>query len=234
LQDLYLLSTCPLGQLVWLPLSRPERVVRSIGERFFPKAAPPPADCLHRTVRKSDAFPDLGRMCVLLASSRVGFSMNSCVNTRRADILFAISGAGAELCMEALHREGLGGKVVLAHDGEQALDFLFSRGKHVGRSCEDPLRLLLLDSGLTKVSGIEVLRQAKSDARTRTIPAVLLTPPDDADFTSQAYQLGANSCLRRSPDPEKFSQTIRAAGMYWISVNRPACGDLQLRGAAQE
>ena len=161
--------------------------------------------------------------------------MNLNANTHKADILVGESAPEtAELFVEALRDASFAGDIAFARDGEEALSFLFCRAAHAGRSSDDLPRLILLDANLPKVSGVEVLKRAKSDPRTKAIPAVILTSPDDTDFAMDAYQLGANSCLRKSPDRAEFAKSIRAAGVYWIAVNRPASGPGRARGAGPQ
>src|ERR1035437_9476733 len=96
----------------------------------------------------------------------------------------------AELALHALRAENLANHLALARDGEEALDFLFCRGKNSQRSFENPPRLVLLDLKLPKVDGLEVLKQMKSDPRTKAIPVVILTSSrQEADLT-ESYHLG--------------------------------------------
>jgi CheY-like chemotaxis protein len=98
------------------------------------------------------------------------------MNTREAEVLLAEDNpADAELILESLAGEGLADRVHLARDGEEALDFVFCRGRYAHRTFGAPPRLIVLDVKLPKVTGLEVLRQLKRDPRTRAIPVVMLT-----------------------------------------------------------
>ena len=127
-----------------------------------------------------------------------------------------------ELTLHALRAEKLINRIEVARDGEEALDFLFCRGPHAERSFESPPRLILLDLKLPKVDGLEVLRQVKSDARTRAIPVVILTSSREEKDLIEGYQLGTNSYIQKPVDFEQFRQTIRQLGLYWLLVNQPS------------
>jgi two-component system response regulator len=128
----------------------------------------------------------------------------------------------AELALHALRTENLANHIEVARDGEEALDFLFCRGKNGQRSFENPPRLVLLDLKLPKVDGLEVLKRMKSDPRTKAIPVVILTSSrQDADLT-EGYNLGVNSYIQKPVDFEQFRKVVKEAGLYWLVVNQPA------------
>ena len=127
--------------------------------------------------------------------------------------------AEAELTMHALRKERLGNRIELARDGAEALDFLFCRGAHAGRSFTQPPRLVLLDLKLPKVSGHEVLQAMKGDERTKAIPVVVLTSSNQERDLVQCYQLGVNSYIQKPVELHKFQDIVRQFGMYWLMVN---------------
>lgn len=128
--------------------------------------------------------------------------------------------ADAELTVRSL-REGRGGKQIeIARDGEEALDFLFSRGTYAGRKLDEPPRVVLLDLKLPRLSGHEVLRAIKSDGRTRRIPVVVLTSSNHDRDLRECYELGANSYVQKPVDLEEFQETVRQLGSYWLGVNQ--------------
>jgi len=129
--------------------------------------------------------------------------------------------ADAELIMLSLG-EDLVGRIHHVHDGEEALDFLLCRSGYAQRSFEAPLRLILLDIKLPKVSGLEVLEAIKQDPRTRAIPAVLLTSSRLEEDVVRGYQLGANSYIQKPVEFERFREIVRQLGSYWLAVNEPA------------
>ena len=126
-----------------------------------------------------------------------------------------------ELALHALRAENLANHIEVARDGEEALDFLFCRGRHNQRSIENPPRLVLLDLKLPKVDGMEVLRQMKNDPRTKAIPVVILTSYREESDLTQGYHLGVNSYIQKPVDFEQFHKVVKEAGLYWLVVNQP-------------
>ncbi len=126
-----------------------------------------------------------------------------------------------ELTLHALQEENLANKISVARDGEEALEFLFCEGAHAARSFDRPPKLVLLDLKLPKVDGMEVLKRLKADARTRTIPVVILTSSKEERDLVNGYGLGANSYIQKPVDFEKFRDTIKNIGLYWLVINQP-------------
>ena len=125
-----------------------------------------------------------------------------------------------ELTLHALRKENLANNIHVARDGEEALQFLFCNGAHADRSFDAPPRLVLLDLKLPKVDGMEVLRRLKSDARTRTIPVVILTSSKEERDLVNSYGLGANSYIQKPVDFEQFRDTVKSMGFYWLVINQ--------------
>ena len=109
----------------------------------------------------------------------------------------------------------------MVRDGEEALDFLFCRRKYSERSIDLPPKLVLLDLKLPKVDGMEVLKMIKADARTKTIPVVILTSSKEERVLVSGYNLGANSFIQKPVDFEQFRETIKSVGLYWLVINQP-------------
>ena len=120
------------------------------------------------------------------------------------------------LTLRALHRNNIRNEVVVASDGEQALDRLLPTD---GTS---PLRpaLILLDINLPKVGGLDVLRRIRSDPRTQTLPVVVLTTSSEERDIVESYQLGANSYVRKPVEFGEFVEAARVLGVYWLLVNQ--------------
>jgi two-component system response regulator len=126
----------------------------------------------------------------------------------------------AELAMMSLRKEGLGTKIVIARDGVEALDILFCRGEYASRKTDRPPHLVLLDLKLPRLSGNEVLKAIKADKRTRTIPVVVLTSSNHERDLEECYQLGVNSYLQKPIELDKFQETVKQFGMYWLRFNQ--------------
>lgn len=124
-----------------------------------------------------------------------------------------------ELALHALRRENLASHIQVVRDGEEALDFLFCRGEFADRPPELP-RLVLLDLKLPKVDGVEVLRQIKSDPRTKSIPVVIMTSSKEERDLVSGYTLGVNSYIQKPVDFAQFRDTVKAVGFYWLVTNQ--------------
>ena len=139
-----------------------------------------------------------------------------------AEILLVEDNADdVELTLHALREENLANVIVVARDGEEALDFLFCRGTHSHRSFDCPSQLILLDLKLPKVDGLEVLRQIKQDPRTQPIPVVILTASREESDLVNGYHLGANGYIQKPVDFDHFRQIVKQLGLYWLVVNTP-------------
>jgi CheY-like chemotaxis protein len=126
-----------------------------------------------------------------------------------------------EMTLRALESDHVNNRIEVARDGEEALDFLFCRGAHSGRSLESQPKLVLLDLKLPKIDGLEVLREIRATPETRTIPVVILTSSAEQRDIVETYKLGVNSYIQKPVDSVQFRQTVKAAGFYWLVVNRP-------------
>ena len=120
--------------------------------------------------------------------------------------------------MRAFRKNNINNEVVVASDGEEALARLLPEDPRTAlRPC-----LVLLDVKLPKVDGLEVLRQIRSDPRTRLLPVVVLTSSvEDRDIV-QSYQLGANSYVQKPVNFGDFLEATRQLGLYWLVLNRRA------------
>ncbi len=128
--------------------------------------------------------------------------------------------ADLELTVHALRHNNLANRMEVVGDGEEALDFIFCRGRHQGRSFLHPPKLVLLDLKLPKVDGLEVLRQIKSDPRTRAIPVVVLTSSQEKKGLVKSYELGVNSYIQKPVDFDQFRDVVKQLGLYWLLVNQ--------------
>jgi two-component system response regulator len=123
------------------------------------------------------------------------------------------------LTLRALRKSNVMNELVIAADGQQALDYLFGLNEYSGRNLSSMPAVIILDLKLPKLSGLEVLRRIRSDARTKLIPVVVLTSSDDPNRITEAYEAGANSFVRKPSDPMDFSEMIFNLAMYWLLLN---------------
>ena len=126
-----------------------------------------------------------------------------------------------ELALRALRKAHLSNSIHVARDGAEALEFLFCEGLHVGRTITDRPKVILLDLKLPKIDGLEVLKRIKADARTKTIPVVVLTSSKEQSDVVDSYQLGVNSYIVKPVNFERFAEAVRDLGLYWLLMNQP-------------
>lgn len=139
--------------------------------------------------------------------------------TRKTILLVEDNRDDEELTRRALRKSNIMNEVIVARDGEEALDYLFGSKHLASHEAEMLPAVVLLDLKLPKVGGIEVLREIRSHPRTRRLPVVVLTSSkEDQDLTS-VYDLGANSYLYKPIDFEKFLEAVGHVGMYWVLFN---------------
>jgi two-component system response regulator len=123
------------------------------------------------------------------------------------------------LTLRALKKNNIMNEVVVARDGAEALDYLFSIGKYTGGDLIKKLAVILLDLKLPKIDGMEVLRRIRDDAKTRLLPVVILTSSKEEQDLINGYKFGANSYIRKPVDFDKFVEAIRQLGLYWLVLN---------------
>ena len=124
-----------------------------------------------------------------------------------------------ELSMTALEEYKLANEVVIARDGQQALDYLYCRGEFKSRIKENPA-VILLDLKLPKINGLEVLQQIRSDEWLKMIPVVVLTSSQEEKDVAQTYDMGVNSYVVKPVDFNALAELARQAGYYWLAINR--------------
>ena len=132
------------------------------------------------------------------------------------------------LTLRALKGHNVANQIVEAHDGVEALDYLFGTGAHAGRDLREQPQLILLDLKLPKMDGLEVLRRIRSDPRTKLLSVVILTSSDEEKDIVNGYAFGANSFVRKPVDFNQFAESVRQLGCYWLLLNEPppACAEM--------
>ena len=123
------------------------------------------------------------------------------------------------LTQRALVKARIANELIVAEDGEEALDYLWGAGVHAGRNSDDLPAVILLDLKLPGISGLEVLRQIRGDARTRRVPVVILTTSKEERDVSAGYELGVNSYIRKPVDFNQFAAAVAQVGLYWLVLN---------------
>ena len=126
-----------------------------------------------------------------------------------------------ELTLRAFRKNNLLNEVIVANDGVEALDYLFGTGTHAGRDLSALPQLILLDLKLPKIDGLEVLRRIRDDERTKLLPVVILTSSKEEQDLMQSYALHANSYIRKPVDFDRFIESVRQLGLYWLVLNEP-------------
>src|SRR5574341_153802 len=126
------------------------------------------------------------------------------------------------LTQRALAKSRVANELVVAEDGQEALDYLFGAGAYTGREVPELPALVLLDLKLPRVDGLQVLRQIRADARTSRLPVVILTTSREEQDVAQSYDLGANSYIRKPVDFTQFAQAVENLGLYWLVLNESA------------
>ena len=116
-------------------------------------------------------------------------------------------------------KNNIGNQMVVAHDGVEALDYLFATGAYSGRDANMIPQVVLLDLNLPKISGLEVLRRLRANERTKHLPVVILTSSNEEQDRLRGYELGANSYVRKPVDFTQFIESVRQLGMYWLVLN---------------
>jgi CheY-like chemotaxis protein len=131
-----------------------------------------------------------------------------------------------ELTLTALTDYNLANEVVVARDGQQALDYLYCRGEFNTRSTDNPA-VMLLDLKLPKVGGLEVLQQIKSDERLKMIPVVVLTSSHEEKDMMRSYSFGVNAYVVKPVDFHEFVNAVRELGVFWAVINEPPPGSVK-------
>jgi two-component system response regulator len=126
------------------------------------------------------------------------------------------------LAMRALRKHGIVkevDEVVVAGDGEEALDYIFGTGSYAGRDTGVMPEFVLLDVRLPKMDGLQVLERLRDDERTELLPVILFSSSREHEDVVAGYKLGANSYVAKPANFEKFSEALQYLGWYWLSFN---------------
>jgi len=127
-----------------------------------------------------------------------------------------------KLTRRAFEKSRIANKLIVAEDGQEALEYLFNMDPLTGLRLNELPALVLLDLKLPKVDGLQVLSQIRKDDHTSRLPVVILTTSNEEQDVVQSYDLGANSYIRKPVDFKQFSESVQHLGLYWLVMNEPA------------
>jgi len=127
-----------------------------------------------------------------------------------------------ELTLAAFEENRLHNKIIVARDGEEALDYMLGTGQYEGRDVTDLPQLILLDLKLPKVDGLEVLHRLRDNSRTKFVPIVILTSSKEQEDRVKGYQNGCNAYIRKPVDFSQFGEAVKVLKLFWTVYNEPA------------
>ncbi|HTS30887.1 MAG TPA: response regulator [Bryobacteraceae bacterium] len=143
------------------------------------------------------------------------------MNSGKCILLIEDNPSDVDLTRRAFEKSRIANQLVVAEDGEAALDYLWGAGAHTGRDVSELPALALLDLNLPKTPGLEILRRIRADLRTRRLPVVILTSSREEQDVAAGYDFGVNSYIRKPVDFKQFTHAIEQLGLYWLVLNEP-------------
>jgi len=147
-------------------------------------------------------------------------SLNNPAHESKLILLIEDNEDDQRLTLRALRRNNIMNEVVVACDGQEAVDYLFGTGSFSGRDLSVMPAVVVLDLNLPGLSGLEVLKRIRATPETRRIPVVVLTSSSDESQIEESYAMGANSFVQKPNDPSDFSEMVLQMAMYWLLLNR--------------
>ncbi len=120
------------------------------------------------------------------------------------------------LTRRAFEKGQIDAEVVVARDGEQALDYLFGTGHYAMTGPAPTPSVILLDLRLPRLSGLDVLRRLRAEERTRNVPVIILTVSTEQTDITHTYHLGANGYITKSLELDNFTETLGRISRYWL------------------
>jgi len=146
------------------------------------------------------------------------------MSTPRTILLVEDNPQDEMLILRSLRKANMANRIDVARDAQRALDYLFCQGKFAIRNRVSIPTVVLLDIGLPRLSGLEVLERLRADPRTRLLPVVILTSSDEDRDRLKSYESGANSFVRKPVNFAEFAETVAQLGIYWLVTNQPPQG----------
>lgn len=126
------------------------------------------------------------------------------------------------LILRALKKNNIANEVIVAHDGVEALDFLFGTGDYATRDLTIMPQVIILDLKLPKIDGLELLKRIRANELTKYVPVVVMTTSAEQKDIVDSYNLGANSYIQKPVDFSEFMQATQQLGLYWLVINKNA------------
>jgi len=144
------------------------------------------------------------------------------MDQNKSILLVEDNASDIDLTRRALAKSRIANELIVAEDGQEALDYLWGTGTFSGRDASNLPALMLLDLKLPKIPGLEVLQRVRADPRTRRLPTVILTTSREEQDIAAGYDLGANSYVLKPVDFTQFEVAIEQLGLYWLLLNEPS------------
>jgi len=141
--------------------------------------------------------------------------------THKTILLVEDNPSDVALTKRALEKGHIVNEIVVAEDGQEALDYLFGAGKYSSRDRSDVPAVILLDLKLPRIDGLEVLKRIRATEATRRLPVVVLTSSKEEKDMAASYDSGVNSYIRKPVDFESFAECVKQLGLYWLVINEP-------------
>ena len=126
-----------------------------------------------------------------------------------------------DLTKRAFEKGHINNNLIVAEDGQEALDYIFGKGKYASRDANQLPVLILLDLKLPKIGGLEVLKIIRATEKIKRVPVVILTSSKEEQDVAASYDLGVNSYIRKPVDFNQFADAIKHLGLYWLVINEP-------------
>jgi two-component system response regulator len=143
------------------------------------------------------------------------------MNSDKVILLIEDNPSDIALTRRAVDKARIANRLVVAEDGEEALEYLWGTGRFAGRDSSELPALTLLDLKLPRIPGLEILRRIRADTRTRRLPVVILTSSREDQDLAAGYELGVNSYIRKPVDFTQFAHCVEQLGLYWLVLNEP-------------
>ena len=125
------------------------------------------------------------------------------------------------LTQRAFQKSNILNELIVVKDGQEALEYLFCKGKYKDREHKEFPELILLDLKMPRLDGLEVLREIRKNKSTKHLPIVVLTTSKEENDIITSYCLGANSYIIKPIDFDQFTEAVKQLGLYWLVLNKP-------------